>query len=148
MLKKLSVATIVALTLAVMFTVTAFACSNDFTTILNQANASIQTEINKAVNDANNALNDLNKKIDTTNALLKLGLISKQEAAGRINNYQADFNNLLDAIAGRMISRTDGIVVNLLQEAQRRNIKVAVEYIQVNLAGHLYLVDPLRIVGN
>jgi peptidoglycan hydrolase CwlO-like protein len=148
MLKKISVASLVALTLAVMLSVTALACGNDFTTILNQANASIQSEINKGINDANAALGDMNQKINSTNAQLKLGKISKQEAAGRIKNYQGDFDNLLNAIAGRMITRTDGIVVNLLQEAQRRNIKVTVEYIEVTLAGHVYLVDPLRIIGN
>jgi peptidoglycan hydrolase CwlO-like protein len=149
MLKKLSTVISVAFLFAILFSVTAYAASNnDFSSLVNQANASIQAEIDKAVIDADKALDDLMSKIDATNLLLKQGRISKCEADGRIKNYKADFENLLQAISSRLIERTEGIVENLMQEAQRRNIKISKTYIAVNLAGRIYLVDPLRIVGN
>lgn len=148
MLKRLPVALFLAVLLVCMFSAPAFAADKGFGGILNQANATIQSLINKAVSDANVAKADLNRRIDYTNLLVKQRKISRCEADGRIMNYKADFKNQITALASRLIAETDRVVVAVTQEANRRGIKISVWYVEVNLGGYIFLVDPLRIVGN
>lgn len=148
MIRKLAIIPVVVLLVAAMFTVTALACDNSFSGILYSANNQIQADINLAEANANNALTDLNSNVNHTNLLLKLGWISKTEAAGRIKNYQADFDNEIDSIAQQLIGDTNNIVSSVLREAAQRHITVSVSYVEVNLAGQVYLIDPLRIVGH
>lgn len=149
-MKKLSIAATIAFLFVIVFSVTAYAAPGDngFAAILDNANAQIQSRIDSAVADANNALSELQEKTNSANLQVQQGTLTQYEADNRIRNYNAEFENLLNAISSRLLSETDGIVVNVLQEAQRRGIQVSVSYIEVNLAGHIYLVDPLRIIGN
>lgn len=149
MFRKATMAAVLAVVLVSMFTVTAYAAGGtDFQTVVDQANAKIDNEINKAVYEANQAVACRDAKINYTLYLQKRGFISWNEANGRIMNYRADLNNYVRAIGSRLIARTDAIALGVIQEARRYGITVVCTYVEVNLAGQTFLIDPLRIVGN
>jgi hypothetical protein len=148
MLKKLSIVVTLALLFAAAITVTAYAAPNDFSTVVDNANAAIASAIDNAIQDADQLLAQYQAKVDAVNYWNDRGWLSDREAKWRICQLKEDFEQDLDRIADRLIDKTNDIVNNVIQQARWYNIKISKTYISVTLAGHVYIVDPLRIVGN
>lgn len=149
MITKVSRVITVALVLVLLFTSTAFATGyNGILTSAVKVNNVIDQEIGRAIDQADNALVVYQANVDVAEQMYMDGVITQESAEKRILRYEAALEFKLDSILNTLVSQTESQANAKVRAAYNNGICILKEYIEVNIAGSPYLIDPLRIVGN
>lgn len=148
MLSRLTMVVSLALVLTLLFSATAYAADDGILNSAVKVNNCIDREIEKAVGLADKAFNVYKANVDTINQLFLEGLISQEDATDQINACKARFDFQISLIVRTLVIQTESQANALVRAAYNNDIIIVKEYIEVNIAGSIYMIDPLRIVGH
>jgi hypothetical protein len=139
MKKRLTVVLLATLVLAALIGATANAASAQ--AIVNDANASISQEIDKALDQADRATAVYEASVAALKYAGKSGAVLLKLA-------DSVYDAALDKIGDQLVAKTDKIAQKAIAQCAKLGVTVECRYTPVTLGDHVVYVDPLVIIGH
>lgn len=145
---KLTLMAVLVCVFAAAFSSGAYAAGGGVLTGVKKVNAVMDNEIRTAIYQADAAFAKYMDRVDGVTSRYEKGALTWDEAVLEIQQCEAWYDDRIQKIVGRLYAQTEHQADAMVLAAGNNGVEIVKEYVEIHIAGNVYLVDPLRIVGH